>query len=200
MAASHTFRSALGGFNREDVVQYIEYTRSRHDAEIAQLKSDNQALKEELAVLRARPSLENTPDLSAQLAELEEKYAAIEQERNALTAQIAQLQTELSSKEAPVAQTPSQELAGKELEAYRRAERAERVARERAQLIYDQANGVLADATVHVDEAAAQIGQMTDTVSAQLSALQEAVSSSKHALKEAAATLASICTQAADDE
>lgn len=200
MAASHTFRSALGGFNREDVVQYIEYTRSRHDAEIAQLKSDNQALKEELALLRARPSQENTPDLSAQLAELEEKYAAIEQERNALTAQIAQLQAELSSKEAPVAQTPNQELAGKELEAYRRAERAERVARERAQLIYDQANGVLADATVHVDEAAAQIGQMTDTVSAQLSALQEAVSSSKHALKEAAATLASICTQAADDE
>lgn len=200
MAASHTFRSAIGGFNREDVVQYIEYTRSKHDAEIAQLKSDNQALKDELAVLRGQPAQAPSEDLSAKLVELEEKLTAAEQERNALLAQVAQLQAELTAKEVAAPQSPSQELAGKELEAYRRAERAERVARERAQLIYDQANGVLADATIHVDEAAAQIGQMTDNVSAQLTALQEAVSGSKHALKEAAATLASICTQAEEDE
>ena len=200
MAASHTFRSAIGGFNREDVVQYIEYTRSRHDAEVSQLKSDNQALKDELSALRANPAQAPAQDLSSELQALEEKYAAAQQECDTLRAQVAQLQAELAAKGDVSPKDASQELAGKELEAYRRAERAERVARERAQLIYDQANGVLADATVHVDEAAAQIGQMTDRVSAQLSALQEAVSGSKQALTDAAAVLASICTQAEEDE
>lgn len=191
MAASHSFRSALGGFNREDVVQYIEYSRSRHEAEVAQLKSENQALQEELNALRGN----SAEDLSAKLTEMEEQYAAAQQERNALLAQIAQLQEELAAKGTPAPQAPNRELADKELEAYRRAERAERVARERAQLIYDQANGVLADASVHVDEAAAQIGLLTDQVSAQLTSLQGAVCGSKMALKEAAAALAAISTQ-----
>lgn len=196
MAASHSFRSALGGFNREDVVQYIEYSRSRHEAEVAQLKSENQALQEELDALRGN----SAEDLSAKLTELEGQYAAAQKERNDLLAQVAQLQAELAAKDTPAPQAPSRELADKELEAYRRAERAERVARERAQLIYDQANGVLADASVHVDEAAAQIGLLTDQVSAQLTSLQGAVSGSKMALKEAAAALAAISTQPEDAE
>lgn len=196
MAASHSFRSALGGFNREDVVQYIEYSRSRHEAEVAQLKSVNQALQEELNALRGN----SATDLSAKLSELEEQYAAAQQERDALLAQIAQLQEELAANDTPAPQTTGRELADKELEAYRRAERAERVARERAQLIYDQANGVLADATVHVDDAAAQIGLLTDQVSAQLTSLQGAVYGSKLALKEAAAALSAICAQPEDAE
>ena len=79
-----------------------------------------------------------------------------------------------------------------ELEAYRRAERTERYARERADNLYRQANGALADATVKVDEAAHQFSQMTDNVVAQLSDLQNAIASSKQALRDAAATLYTI--------
>ena len=76
-----------------------------------------------------------------------------------------------------------------ELEAYRRAERMERVAKERADQIYFKANGVLADATVKVDEATAQISGLTDKVMEQLHLLQSAVLGSKQALSDAAATM-----------
>ena len=79
-----------------------------------------------------------------------------------------------------------------ELEAYRRAERTERFARERAENLYRQANGALADATAKVDEAANEVGQVTDRVIAQLAELQDVVSGSKQALREAAATMYTI--------
>ena len=73
-----------------------------------------------------------------------------------------------------------------ELEAYRRAERAERMARERADQVYRQTNGVLAEATVQVDKVAADIGTIADQVTEQLKLLQNAVTGSKDALKAAA--------------
>ena len=66
------------------------------------------------------------------------------------------------------------------------------MARERAELVYHQINGVLAEVTAKVDGTAAEIGAMTDQVMAQLSQLQVAVSSSKQALKDAAATMYAI--------
>ena len=42
MAGVHNFRSALGGFNREDVVRYIEYINNKHNTEIAQLNNQLQ--------------------------------------------------------------------------------------------------------------------------------------------------------------
>ena len=80
----------------------------------------------------------------------------------------------------------------KELETYRRAERMERLARERAEQVYHQANAALADATVKVDAAALQISQMSDAVLTQLNGLQSAVNNSKQALTDAAATMYAI--------
>ena len=82
--------------------------------------------------------------------------------------------------------------ADRELEAYRRAERTERVARERAEQVYHRVNGVLADASVKVDEAHGRIDGLTQQVTAQLAQLQEAVTSSRQALSDAAATLYTI--------
>ena len=36
MAELQTFRSAFNGFNREDVVRYIEYLNTRHNDQLAQ--------------------------------------------------------------------------------------------------------------------------------------------------------------------
>ena len=66
------------------------------------------------------------------------------------------------------------------------------MARERAEQMYNQANAVLADATVKVDDAAAVISQMSDKVMGELAELQSAVSGSKQALKDAAATMYAI--------
>ena len=102
MAVIQNFRGAVGGFNREDVVRYIEYINNKHASQINQLNTEMQVLQEELAQLRAQG------DLAAQLEEANARIAQLEQERDALAAQVEQL--------ADRPQTDS------ELEAYRRAE------------------------------------------------------------------------------
>jgi chromosome segregation ATPase len=182
MSAQQNFRTAIGGFKKEDVVKYIEYINAKHAAQVGQMKTEFQNLQQELQELRyAVPS----EDLSEKVSQLEERCAAAEQERDALQAKLAEAEI-----------TQEKKLAEQELEAYRRAERAERVAQERAQVIYDQANGVLADATVKVDEAVSHIGELTEQVNQQLEQLQSAIAGSKQALKEASATLYAIRPEA----
>jgi hypothetical protein len=169
------FRTAFNGFNREDLVHFVEYLNARHTAEINQLKA-------ELDLLRSRANAVQNDDQSRELA------AALE-ENEALKAQIAELQK--CCRETPAVPAVSSGTA-QELEAYRRAERTERIARERAEQVYHQVNGVLADASGKVDIAATQLGELTDRVSAQLAQLQEAVTGSRQALADASATLYAI--------
>jgi hypothetical protein len=83
-------------------------------------------------------------------------------------------------------------LATEELEAYRRAERIEREARERSELVYFQANSVLTEAFAKVDTIANDITDMADQVMRQLTQLQISVSSSKQALQDAASIMGTI--------
>ena len=48
------FRAAFHGFNREDVVRFLEATAARHAAEVNQLRDDVKRLEEELASPRDR--------------------------------------------------------------------------------------------------------------------------------------------------
>jgi len=89
-------------------------------------------------------------------------------------------------------QSAVQDVTKEELEAYRRAEKVERDAKERAAQMYRQATGTLAEATTHVDSAADQFRQIADRVNAQMLELQGAVDNSKNALKDAAAILYAI--------
>lgn len=207
MAASQNFRSAFNGFNREDVVHYIEYLNAKHTAEVNQLQSELDFVNSKLA------SAQQNTDLQAQLNEALSAIEVLKAERDeaitkanaidpALEDRCADLEMQLTAALAAKAQAEEARDTAlrnaakcqveQELEAYRRAERTERVARERAEQVYRQANGALADATAKVDEASAQITQMTDKVSAQLAQLQLAVENSKLALSDAAATLYTI--------
>jgi len=174
MSAPMNFRSAFNGFNREDVAHFIEYLNARHSAEMNQLKA-------ELDLLRSRsaaPAEDRSEELAAALAEIE-----------TLKAELAQLRQRRGETEtAPAAPSGT----AQELEAYRRAERTERVARERAEQVYHQVNGVLSDAAVKVEEAYTRIDGLTQQVTAQLQQLQEAVTGSRQALSDAAATLYTI--------
>ena len=91
MADLQHFRSAFRGFNRQDVVNYIEFMNQKHNSQIEQLNTQLQNAREELRQLKAAP-------VAAQ------------------------------AQSAPQESIPSDT----ELEAYRRAERAERKAQERA--------------------------------------------------------------------
>lgn len=169
--ASFNFRSAFHGFNREDVVRYIEFINSKHNTTVNQLRSDLAEAREEIDKLRCEP-------------DLREKCAQQEQIIEDLRAQVLALTEQVDQQ----VQRRNEE----ELEIYRRAERMERQAKERAEVIYQTANGVLADATAKVDEASGQIAGVADQVAAQLALLQSAVTGSKQALSDAAATLYSI--------
>ena len=196
MAASQNFRSAFNGFNREDVVHYIEYLNAKHTAEVNQLQSELDFLNTKLESARQNTQLEEAlAAIEALKAERDDALAKANAIDPALEDRCAQLEAQLRSAEE--AKNNALQHAAKcqveqELEAYRRAERTERIARERAEQVYRQANGALADATAKVDEASTQITQMTDKVSAQLQQLQLAVENSKLALSDAAATLYTI--------
>ena len=124
-----------------------------------------------------------TPQQAARIRELFDRCK--EQD-----AQIEKLQSDLD--QALQQQSSYKSRVEEELEAYRRAERTERLARERAERMYQQANGVLADATVKVDDAATQIGALSDRVISQLTELQNAVSGSKQALQDASSVLSTL--------
>ena len=160
MADVKSFRTAFRGFHREDVVHYIEYITNRHNAQVEQLNNQLRSVQEELARLKAAPAASNIP---ADLQELQTRYAALE--------------AELAEYKALPACTEADEL-----EAYRRAERTERLARERATQIYTQANTLLAEAALKVDDAAVEMSN-------QLEAWMTVANNAKSVLQEAAGAI-----------
>ena len=129
------------------------------------------------------------------MASLEEKCAELTRLLEAAQARCEEL--EQAAARAPAEAAPTQEptlspIASDELEAYRRAERIEREAKERAELVYFQANSVLTEATAKVDGISADITEMADQVMTQLTQLQVAISSSKQALQDASSIMGTI--------
>ena len=189
MATPQSFRSAFNGFNREDVVHYLEYLNAKHASQVEQLNTEVTFLRKKLEEQPAEDPAA-AEEVTRRMAELEEKLAESEREREALSQKLVQLEKELE--EARAERVTIQHRTDLELEAYRRAERTERMARERAEQVYRQTNGVLADASAKVDEAAGQVSQISDHVMSQLDLLREAVNCSKQALTDAASGLYSL--------
>ena len=102
MADIGTFRSALNGFNRQDVANYIAYLNNKHTSEVEQLNNRLQS---------ALNRQQTERDLEQRLSQAE--------------ARCAELEAELAGRRAAPAETHTDS----ELEAYRRAERTEREAK-----------------------------------------------------------------------
>ena len=156
--AMQSFRSAFHGFNREDVVRYIEYLNNQHKNQVEQLNNQLQAAK----------SAPADPELKAQLAAALEKCAQLEEK-------LASINT-----------------TEQELEAYRRAERAERIALERAQQIRTQANAVLADATAKAETVSQEIADLANQANEKLLAYQASVKLTQNLFQDAVAALTAI--------
>ena len=162
MAATQRFRSAFNGFNREDVVNYIEFLNNQHVAQINQLNNHLQEAK-------GAATAEEMAELQAQL--------------DAALLRCADLEEQLQAKEAIVS---------KELEAYRRAEEAERKANERARNIYAQAHTVLTDATAMAESAAEEFNRVAERTSQQLKEYQTSITAAVSSFKAAASSLNSV--------
>lgn len=172
MEQPNQFRSAFNGFNREDVVRYMEFINNKHSAQVAQLTN-------ELEYLRGK---QDTLD-SGRVSQLEKDLAAAQAENDSLKQRIAQLEKQLADKPAaPVASTASES----ELETYRRAERVERSARERARQLTAQTAGVLGNASTQLEKSAAELGEMAGQLTRQLEQLCSAMDASRRTVQEAA--------------
>ena len=190
MAAQQNFRSAFNGFNREDVVHYLEYINTKHVNQVNQLTAENEELRARLAQQPDEDQQALIESLQAECAALNAQLEELLAEKTRLEDQCAaQVPSEAEATPAEAVFSPVPAGSSAELEAYRRAERAEREARERAELVYYQANGVLTEATAKVDGIAADITDMADKVMSQLTQLQMAVSSSKQALQDASSIM-----------
>ena len=166
------FRSSLHGFNRQDVANYLEYLNNRHAAQVNQLNTD----------------------LEARCRELEQQLSIARKERDEALAQREAAEQKLASarqdREEALLRSCGEKLeANRELEAYRRAERTERMARERAEQVYSETGTVLTQASNRIEAALRQMTGISQQVTGQLDTLQTAIASSRLALQDAAQTI-----------
>ena len=186
MSTPQNFRAAFNGFNRDDVVNYISFITNKHETQVNQLRAEVQELRQELD---SRPAVEDSCN-----AELEQ-----------LRAEVARLQEALSEKEVLIdlLQEEAQQKAAKEeaeavsvqeqeLEAYRRAESAERRAMERVNQMFDQANGILGDIVVKLQANTENVNEIAEQVRCDLEALENASMNSKTILEESASMMTAI--------
>ena len=207
MTEPQTFRSAFNGFHREDVVNHIAYMTTKHEAQVKELREENDALQTELSQLHGQmdqdaadrsriPSLEQTiADRDAQLAALREELETANQLMNEQAAQMAALREELEEAKEAAAKPAAIEKSANhwdELRAYRRAETAERQAKERVNDLYDSATGALRSAGSTLGSANASFEELAEKFRADLVALMETIDTGRTALGAAADTLDSL--------
>ncbi|MCI6297169.1 MAG: hypothetical protein MR608_06110 [Clostridiales bacterium] len=185
------FRSSLHGFNRQDVANYLEYLNNRHAAQVNQLNTDLEALRRQAEAPAEDPQ---RAALETRCQELEQQLAAARKERDEALAQKEAVEQKLEAaqrdREEALLRSSGEKLdANRELEAYRRAERTERVARERAEQVYNETGTVLTQASNRIEAALRQMTGISQQVTGQLDTLQTAIASSRLALQDAAQTI-----------
>ena len=185
------FRSSLHGFNRQDVANYLEYLNNRHAAQVNQLNTDLEALRRQAEAPAEDPQ---RTALEARCRELEQQLEAVRKERDEALAQREAAEQKLASarqdRDEALLRSCGEKLeANRELEAYRRAERTERMARERAEQVYSETGTVLTQASNRIEAALRQMTGISQQVTGQLDTLQTAIASSRLALQDAAQTI-----------
>ena len=193
------FRTAVSGFNRTDVVNYIESTSIEHQKALRKLTderdklaAENARLQVELAGLQKRleQAQADNDALSGQVnalaqegSDLAEQLKKSEEARQELLARpvpqpaepeepAPQPEEPEKSEEPEAAQEPS--LTEKELTAYRRAEQTERNAAVRARRIYAQLSNLCEDARTRYMDSGEEIAALAADLSTGLSRLQDA--------------------------
>lgn len=182
---NRNFRFAFNGFNRSDVVSYLEFLNRKHTEQVNQLTLDNEMLRQQL-------NAKQHSDVSeAELEELRDRLEAVTRERDALMEKVAVLESERS--EAAVTEASASDVDSmQELEAYRRAERAEREARERAEKILTSAEEFVRQAIVRAQSAVETYDEAARQTNARMNALLTSVDDGRQAMLRAVEQLRKI--------
>ncbi len=164
------FRSALNGFNREDVVQFIQSLTARHDRDLSDLKEENARLQSALDKANAESD-------------------ALRQRISELEIQLAEANESLEAATAPQSEPEKPDWGAQELAAYRRAEEVERQSRERAKQLHRELTGLVADASVQMDEANEALSEAMAQLTEDLTRLQTAMAAGKKVLNDTSCSL-----------
>ena len=176
MADFSKFRTAVSGFNRTDVVNYIESASMEHQKALRKLTDERDKLAAENAQLQTQLT-----GLQARLIQVQADNDALTEQVNTLAQEGSGLAEQLKAAEAARAEAaaqpqpaPEASLTEKELTAYRRAEQTERNAAVRARRIYTQLSNLCEDARSRYLDSGEEIAALAADLSTGLARLQDA--------------------------
>ena len=173
-ATTDSFRSSLHGFNRMDVVQFIQKTTSEHELELRRLAEERTRQQEEL--------------------EQQKKELAARQEES-------ERQKELAEQPTAAVQKPRYD--EMELTAYRRAEQTERMARERAAASAVRMRSAFEQAEEKLKARRQDITGLSDRFHADYDRLKQALDSVQDVFRESSERLhaaAELCSEKKPEE
>ena len=200
MAETMNFRAALHGYNREDVVAYIDQITRQHADELRRLQEQNDSLRSQLnEANEALEAAQDNTETEAALAEARSLAAELQTKNEELEARLEALQEQSGQTEeagadsetpAPMPNTqdlsqpippveevlpaglkPTKDYTELELAAYRRAELTERLARERSAEVYRQLQSVFNQANVKLDAGKSDLDQLSKALTADVNEL-----------------------------
>ena len=198
MPETMQFRAALNGYNREDVVAYIDQMSREHEEAVTRLQEKNTQLRVQLeAANEALAAAEDDAETKQALSEATDLITELRNQNQQLEAQVKELEQTLASagKNAapetvtapntqdleepippvtqvlPVELAPARDYSELELAAYRRAELAERMARERAGDVYRQIQSVFNQANTKLGTGKSDLEQLTKALSTDVNQL-----------------------------
>ena len=163
------FRTSINGFNRTDVVNYVESMALTYQKELRQLRDENAKLSAENSSLSAEKDA-----LTVQNESLSVELASLREQQN----NVSNTSTEPESDAEVVAPTLEEDSAcgeQQELAAYRRAEQAERNAAARAKRLRQQLDALCDSARSRYQDTGEELSALAADLSENLSRLQDSV-------------------------
>ena len=179
MTYTDNFRTAMRGFNRTDVVQFIQRLTAEHEKKLRALREENERLTNALDA--AQTDLQAAVD---EKAVLEDQLLALrEQPEEAEAAAPDVLDAPIAPAEA-VSTPAGANLTELELAAYRRAEMAERLARERAAAADEQMKALFAQSREKLTLATGDFATMLEAFQTNFDQLRQVIQSAQGVLTE----------------
>lgn len=213
MANIENFRTALHGFNRSDVVQFIQSQTMEHEKALRVLREENSRLQD--ALVSARMELEEcNEEKEALLAEMEALKTELEALKAAppapaplpvaapmvapvAEAPVSALDEPIQPVAAVAAVAPS-DFNEMELAAYRRAEMTERMARERANASADRMKSIFSQADEKLTLTAQDFSTLMDAFRSDFEQMEQLLATAQSIVNESSDGLKA-ASEVADD-
>ena len=213
------FRTALHGYNREDVVAFIDRISREHAEIVRRLEEKNERLRAELAQANEALSAKGeNPETEKALADAQALICDLRARNEELENQVRELEDELAEVSAceetdtvpmpitqdlsepippveevlPVTVAPAKDYTELELAAYRRAELTERLARERSGDVYRQVQSVFNQANERLNTGRADLENLSRTLTGNVNEMLTLLTNLNSAYRQAEASFAEI--------